>query len=290
MMGVNGMKNSAAVMVTIYASFLVSAVLSGSLEFVLDNPTKSDISASGAAISRAYSGVEEQYSFENRTEYSVQFYRPEVMPSPIPTLTQMPDPTSAPTPTATPEAEMTPTSTPTQKPTLALSPAPTATPMPKPAVTLSPEQIASMTPDELEIAILANRILNNPNITLTSFHPSGVSDKAFAYNNIYDASQGREAQRSRYGTAPGGSVYLSARMLETILLLADKYTFTITEIAGASHSSGSTHYKGIAFDVGTINGKYATRSATARAFVADAAKLGATFTLIESTCVHIDFQ
>ena len=50
-------------------------------------------------------------------------------------------------------------------------------------------------------------------------------------------------------------MYLDERMLEGMLALSRKYTFTVTEIAGGSHSSNSLHYAGVAFDVGTINGQ-----------------------------------
>ena len=147
-----------------------------------------------------------------------------------------------------------------------------------------------MSPEALERSDLAYRILTNPRILLETRHPSGVKDDAFAYDNIFDTYMGLAAARSAYQNAPGGSVVLDTDMLKAILLLSEKYTFTITEIAGASHSKLSKHYEGIAFDIGTINGRYAPYSGYARAYTADARQYGATFTLIESTCVHIDFQ
>ena len=121
-------------------------------------------------------------------------------------------------------------------------------------------------------------------------HPSGVKDSAFAYDNIVDTYFGNPAQRSRYQNAPGGSVVLDAKMLKAILQLAEKYTFTISEIAGASHSRTSNHYDGVAFDIATIDGRYASYNSLSRAFAAEAKRIGATAGIVESTCVHIDFK
>ncbi len=121
-------------------------------------------------------------------------------------------------------------------------------------------------------------------------HPSGVKDNAFAYNNIVDTYYGKPAQRSHYQNAPGGSVVLDVRMLKAILQLAEKYTFTISEIAGASHSKTSKHYDGVAFDIATIDGRYASYNSISRAFAAEAKRIGATTAIVESTCVHIDFR
>ena len=50
-------------------------------------------------------------------------------------------------------------------------------------------------------------------------------------------------------------MYLDERMLNGMLALSRKYTFTVTEIAGGSHEVNSRHYAGVAFDVGRINGE-----------------------------------
>lgn len=203
--------------------------------------------------------------------------------------------TPMPLPTPTPSPLPTPTVAPTVAPTLAPTTAPTPRPTSVAVPTVLPTAAPTRTPEEeaqiaLERIALAKEILAHPNLLLATIHPSGVVDDAFAYNNIYDTSLGEAAQRSHYGNAPGGSVYLSTKMLKTILLLAEKYNFKITEIAGASHSVNSTHYEGIAFDIGYLNGQYAPYSASARAFVTDAKAFGATNTIIESTCIHIDFR
>ena len=216
----------------------------------------------------------------------------------LPSMTPTPSPYLAPVVTPLPDLSATPTpeptSTPAPLPTAAMTNAPTSIPSPTPAPTpipvLSDEVRATMSPEALERSDLAYRILTNPRILLETRHPSGVRDNAFAYDNIIDTYRGLAAARSAYQNAPGGSVVLDTDMLKAILLLSEKYTFTITEIAGASHSKLSKHYEGIAFDIGTINGRYAPYSGYARAFAADARQYGATYTLIESTCVHIDFQ
>ena len=222
--------------------------------------------------------IEKQYRNPNNMESVSSISEPIVL--------SILEPTAEPTP----ESTVTPARTPTPAPTSAPKPTVPLFPTPEPVPTLTEEMILLMTSDQLERSDLAYRILNNPRITLATIHPSGVRDNAFAYNNIVDTYFGKPALRRKYKNAPGGSVYLSTKMLNTILLLAEKYTFTITESAGASHSKTSNHYDGLAFDVGTINGRYASNNSISRAFASDAKNIGATSTVIESTCVHIDFK
>ena len=103
-------------------------------------------------------------------------------------------------------------------------------------------------------ARLAAEILKNPNITLATGHDSQVRDVATARQNIVDTAAGRQARRSHYQNAPGGGIPLQIPMLRGMLALARSYDFRVTEIAGGSHSPGSSHYDGFAFDVGAING------------------------------------
>lgn len=238
-----------------------------------ENPATNHILLNDASLQ-----VEEQYMHPNETDYL-----PYAL-SPTPTL----EPTAAPTP----EPIATPLPTPVPTRVLTSIPKPTATPIPtpEPVPILTVGMISSMTPDQIERSDLAYKILNNPRITLARIHPSGVRDNAFAYNNIVDTYNGNAAQRSHYQNAPGGSVFLDAKMLRVILLLAEKYTFTISEIAGASHSKTSNHYDGVAFDIGMINGHYASYNALSRSFAADAKSNGAASAMVESTCVHIDFK
>lgn len=106
---------------------------------------------------------------------------------------------------------------------------------------------------------LAKKILANKNITLWKRHSSGKKDNAYAYNNILDTANGKPASRSKYQGAPGGTVQLDPTLLKLILDLSAKYgKVTISEIAGGSHSKGSSHYKGIAIDVTYCGGKVST--------------------------------
>lgn len=95
--------------------------------------------------------------------------------------------------------------------------------------------------------LLAAKLLETETIT---FVDTG-DDEASARQNIVDTAQGRSA-RSRYGSAPGGSVYLDVRMLQGMLALSETHTFRVTEIAGGSHSRGSRHYDGMAFDAEAV--------------------------------------
>lgn len=104
-------------------------------------------------------------------------------------------------------------------------------------------------------ASLAQQILASRRISLLTRQVSGVNDGADARSNIRDTAAGRAAKRSSYGNAPGGSVQLSLNLLRGILSVAGKYTIRVTAIAGGSHSSSSRHYRGLAFDVDTINGR-----------------------------------
>jgi hypothetical protein len=125
--------------------------------------------------------------------------------------------------------------------------------------------------------LLAGGILSNANIMLATAHVSNVNDNATARQNIEDTSNGRAASRSSYGNAPGGSVKLSIRLLMGILNLAGTYSFSISELAGGSHSKTSRHYAGVTVDVNVINGQRvsATHPDVAN-FKRDCQRLGAT--------------
>jgi hypothetical protein len=51
---------------------------------------------------------------------------------------------------------------------------------------------------------------------------------ADAHSNIVDTAQGRQARRSGYGTAPGGTVGLDTRMLQGMLNRAAAVSLTAT--------------------------------------------------------------
>ncbi|MGI8966979.1 MAG: peptidoglycan-binding domain-containing protein, partial [Limisphaerales bacterium] len=103
---------------------------------------------------------------------------------------------------------------------------------------------------------LAEKIRDNSRIYLATTHTSGVIDSANARQTIVDTANGNQAKRSAYGTAPGGSVWLDPRMLDCMDKLEGVYgySYSVSETSGGSHSSGSYHYDGTAFDVYIING------------------------------------
>ena len=126
-------------------------------------------------------------------------------------------------------------------------------------------------------ALLAGGILRNTKITLATSHTSGVTDSATARQNIDDTAKARDASRSSYGAGPGGSVKLDIRLLTGILKLAEAYSFSISELAGGSHSRGSRHYNGVTMDVNVINGRHVGKSHPDVAnFMQQCRKLGAT--------------
>jgi len=125
-------------------------------------------------------------------------------------------------------------------------------------------------------ASLARQILSSNRISLATFHSSGVVDNANARQNIVDTARGGRAHRSCYGTAPCGSVYLNVPMLRGMLALRNSYTFRVSEIAGGSHSVGSRHYAGKAFDVDIIDGRGVSASNPhVRSFMQRCRSLGA---------------
>jgi hypothetical protein len=136
-------------------------------------------------------------------------------------------------------------------------------------------------------ANLSNNILNNANITLATVHVSGVNDNATVRQNIQDTANDTDASRSSYQNAPGGTVKLDSRMLAAINNLAKTYTFSISEIAGGSHSKHSRHYDGIAFDVNVLNGQHVGASHPDIAkFMQDCRNAGATEVLGPGNAGH----
>jgi hypothetical protein len=102
---------------------------------------------------------------------------------------------------------------------------------------------------------LAGRILASGRIELATTHSSGVTDRATPRFNIEMTAAGERAQRSSYGTAPGGTVMLDRRLLEGLLALAGSYRFAVAELCGGSHNPNSRHYAGVAADINVINGR-----------------------------------
>lgn len=138
-------------------------------------------------------------------------------------------------------------------------------------------------------ATLANSIFNSSKITLAKAHASGKIDNAFAYNNIFDVKNGKLASRSKYENAPGGTTTLSPKLLKIMLSLSNKYSFSVSEIAGGSHSRRSHHYIGTAFDVNFINGVKVNNSNKFRnEFIREAKSLGAGYVKFENgNHIHI---
>lgn len=120
-----------------------------------------------------------------------------------------------------------------------------------PPVTFTAAAAAAATPRDL-----AMQILTNSRIKLATSHVSGVDDEATARDNILDTAAGRNARRSNYGNAPGGTVALDMRLLQGIATLATEYSFSVSELAGANHSPNSRHYAGLAADFNILNGQH----------------------------------
>ncbi len=102
----------------------------------------------------------------------------------------------------------------------------------------------------------AQRLIDEDKVTFATLHVSGVNDKASAKENMIDAAAGDSVNRSSYGTAPGGRVELNPKLLSGLYKLSQKFNFSVSELAGASHSKNSKHYEGIAADINYINGMH----------------------------------
>jgi len=89
-------------------------------------------------------------------------------------------------------------------------------------------------------------------------HVSGVRDNANARQNIVDTANGLQAARSNYQGAPGGRVSLDPRMLAALRQIGAEGSLRVSEIAGGSHSTGSRHYAGRAFDIDQYGGRSTT--------------------------------
>lgn len=101
-------------------------------------------------------------------------------------------------------------------------------------------------------ASLASQILNSGRITLgTSSSTPGGNPR----QTMIDTANGLPAKAGcSYSASCGATVSLKANMLRGMLSVASKYTLYITSTTGGVHSSTSYHYKGTAFDVGSVNG------------------------------------
>lgn len=140
-------------------------------------------------------------------------------------------------------------------------------------------------------AAVASDILKKGSITLATVHSSGQVDNATARLNVEDTAAGREAHRSKYGTAPGGTVNLRVTMLKALLDLGGRWQISVSEIAGGSHNnSESYHYKGLAFDINRINGSRVNGS-NSGPLVQRCKDLGARYAAYENgNHVHCDWS
>ncbi len=115
--------------------------------------------------------------------------------------------------------------------------------------------------------------------TLTLWNQTfGRADGADPLSNITAAAAGGRAKTSCYGGAPCTSVMLSERLLASMATLREQrgFRYFVTAIAGATHSAGSLHYQGRAFDIDEVNGvRIQGDSAAARSFMAACRELGA---------------
>lgn len=102
---------------------------------------------------------------------------------------------------------------------------------------------------------LAQQILADRRISLATTHVSRRLDQATAQQNIVDTAAGRQAQRSAYDGAPGGTVSLDVGMLAGVLALAQEFTLSVSEFCGGAHSPNSRHYTGVTADINVINGE-----------------------------------
>lgn len=104
---------------------------------------------------------------------------------------------------------------------------------------------------------LAEKIRDNSRIYLATSHSSGISSaNSTARQNIIDTANGGRAHTSYYSDVGDTLVWLHPRLLDCMDRLEQVYgySYSVSEIAGGDHSSGSYHYAGTAFDVYTING------------------------------------
>ncbi|MGI8966972.1 MAG: hypothetical protein ACR2H1_12925, partial [Limisphaerales bacterium] len=91
---------------------------------------------------------------------------------------------------------------------------------------------------------LGVKIRDNSRIYTATTHPSGVVDNANARQNIADTANGLKAKTSCYGNATCSSTYLDPRLLDCMDRLENVYgySYSVSELSGASHSVGSKHY------------------------------------------------
>lgn len=114
--------------------------------------------------------------------------------------------------------------------------------------------------DPENAADIARDIRDDRGVSLETTHDSGIADRANPRQNIVDVADGRLARRSAYQNAPGGYTTLDRRMLRALRWMGLNGSITVSEIAGGSHSRGSTHYYGRGLDISWVNGVHVSPS------------------------------
>jgi (2Fe-2S) ferredoxin len=130
--------------------------------------------------------------------------------------------------------------------------------------------------DPENAADIAQAILRDHGITEATVHSSGVSDRATARWNIVDLAAGRQARRSSYQNAPGGSTRVDVRLLAALRSMGGRMSLSVSEISGGSHAPHSAHYDGEALDINVINGRHVGGGASYSAVVSTCRAFGAT--------------
>jgi peptidoglycan lytic transglycosylase len=138
---------------------------------------------------------------------------------------------------------------------------------------------------------LAARILADRRITLATAHSDlrgdDPPDGASAHDDVADTAQGRPARRSSYGGAAGGTVRLSAAMLQGMLDVAAAAALHVSEIAGGPYGPQTSHARGAAFDVDGVDGRPVLFLGGAELRVMDACRAhGATEVRYEGLHIH----
>ncbi len=141
---------------------------------------------------------------------------------------------------------------------------------------------------------LAKLLIKSGRVTFDYAHESGTVDNANANANIHDTANGKEAELSDYGNAPGGSVTLNPKMLKAVLRLSKTYRLNISEFAGGSHDLKSKHYLGTTVDISKINNQIANiNNPYISDLIKDARKYGLTWVIqppAEGHLTHVHFQ
>ncbi len=100
-------------------------------------------------------------------------------------------------------------------------------------------------------AQLAQQILDSSRITLgTSSSTPGGSPR----QNILDTAMGKPVKSGCFDFSRCDStVYLSTKLLQAMLQMAQSNSYYVTSLGGGRHSAGSDHYRGRGLDLGIWN-------------------------------------